>query len=92
MLTQDALTKNFLGKSGSNEIDDPKIVFKLGIIKKARPNNYKPYTTTIMMQRKIFCAKVIARAIKAHLASKKKHNNEAKKNCHLATFDEDFLD
>jgi hypothetical protein len=86
------LTKKILGKNSSNEIDDPKIVFKLGIIKKARPNNYKPYTTTIMMQRKLFCAKIIYRAIKRHIAKKKTRVSEVNKMCGLASFDEEMFD
>ena len=41
-----------------------KIEASLTFLKKERPSNYRPYTTTLVLQRKHFCAKVITRSIR----------------------------
>ena len=46
----------------SDEIE--KIGASLKFLKKERPNNYRPYTTTLVLQRKNFCAKIITRSIR----------------------------
>ena len=84
---KDALTKNFLSKN-SKEIDTP---FSLNITQKARPTNYKPQTTTLMMQRKVYCAQLIVRALRKYKEKTRKRLGEMK-YCYLASFDEENLD
>ena len=76
---KDALTKNFLGTS--EEIEQTPT---FNILKKERPNNYKPCTTTIEIQRKNFYAKVITKALRKYVLQKRasrEQNKSVKKAC-----------
>ena len=64
----DALTKNFLGTSGEIE------KIPLENIKKHRPRDYMPITSTFNYQRENICSKIITRAIKKYIKVK----NDAK--------------
>lgn len=63
----DALTKNYLGTP--QEIHQ---AIPLNILKKDRPNGYKPITTTLKLQREKYCAKIIIKVLKNYLIERKK--------------------
>ena len=63
----DALTKNYLGTP--KEIHQ---ATQLNILKKDRPNGYKPVTTTLKLQREKYCTKIIIKILRNHLIEKKK--------------------
>ncbi|CAF0790592.1 unnamed protein product [Brachionus calyciflorus] len=67
----DALTKNFLGTTED-------IVIPLEIVKKDRPNGYKPMTTTLKLQRENYCAKTVTEAFKRYVRHKKRLQLELK--------------
>jgi hypothetical protein len=78
----DALTKNFLGTT-----EDIEQVVPLETLKKDRPNNYKPVTTTLKLQRKKYCSKIVAEAFKKYVAYKKLKRLESRLTI-KATFEE----
>ena len=78
---KDALTKNFLGTS--EEIEQ---TASLTSLKKERPSNYRPYTTTLIIQRKNYCAKVITRSVREFSLKMKAEKIRLKRK---ATFDDD---
>ena len=80
------MTKNFLGTS-----DDIGQTETLNMLKKERPSSYKPYTTTLIEQRKSYCSKVISGAIKNYI-HKKKMMQASNKPIKIATFDDDNVD
>jgi hypothetical protein len=77
----DALTKNFLGTS--NEIEQS---VNIETIKNDRPSNYKPKTTTLELQRKNYCAKIITRAMEKYTKHKKSIRYKEK------SFEKAFID
>ena len=60
-------------------------------IKKDRPNNYKPCTTTIELQKKNHSSQVIIRAVRKFIEKKRKGElvHTKKQAIRLATFDEE---
>lgn len=62
----DALTKNFLGTG--NEIEQ---AVPLEVLKKDRPNSYKPVTSTLKLQRQIYCANLIKAWFRKMIVQKK---------------------
>ncbi|RMZ93884.1 sodium channel para isoform X6 [Brachionus plicatilis] len=79
----DALTKNYLGTP--QEIQN---AIPLNILKKDRPNGYKPITTTLKVQREKHCAKIVAQVLKNHLHDRKKSRLKLKLGQRLSI--EDF--
>lgn len=77
----DALTKNFLGTTEDSE-QNTKFFF---ISKKGTNNNYKPYTTTLIMQRKQHCSRTITKALRRF---KLKKQCDARNTIKKATIDE----
>ncbi len=63
----DALTKNYLGTSEGIELSVP----ELEKIRKERPSNYRPKTTTIKLERENYCAKVITKALREYCRKRK---------------------
>ena len=79
----DALTKNFLG--GGEEIMPAEPV---EILKKDRPSNYKPFTTTLQLQRENYCAHVVIKAFRNYI-KKKKEMEQNRKPVRKAVIEED---
>ena len=80
----DALTKNFLGTT-----EDLENTPSLAILKKERPGNYNPYMTTLKMQRKLYCAKIVIRTMQKYVHAKKLNDQlQNQKKVRQATFDE----
>ena len=64
----DALTKAFLAnQNGEEEIEVVKEVVQTA----NRPKNYKPVTSTLEMQRKHFCARIITRHLRNYARKKR---------------------
>ena len=57
------------------------------MLKKERPSNYKPYTTTLEIQRKNYCSRVITNAIRRYI-SIKKYQRQLNPAYTKATFDD----
>jgi hypothetical protein len=82
----DALTKNYLGTSEGIELSVP----ELEKIKRERPSNYRPRTTTIKLERENYCSKVITRSIRNY-CNKKKSIEIENKQIIRAVFEDDEL-
>jgi hypothetical protein len=82
----DALTKNYLGTSEGIELSVP----ELEKIRRERPSNYRPRTTTIKLERENYCSKVITRSIRNYCKKKKMLEME-NKQISKAIFEDDEL-
>jgi hypothetical protein len=77
----DALTKNFLG-SGDTNIEPPVPADK---IKNDKPHDYEPITTMLQLKRQDYCARIITKAMRKYVASKKEI--KLTRRAEIASFD-----
>lgn len=71
----DALTKSYLG---TESMDQSAVPVPLEILKKDRPHQYKPKTSTLHQQRENYCAKIITKAVRLYAEKRKKIRLEEK--------------
>ena len=83
ILLTDALTKNFLGTT-----EEVEKTSSLAIMKKERPKNYNPYTTTLEMQRRNYYAKILVQKIREYINAKHK-SQQKRRSLQKATFDDE---